>query len=1001
MTKSTDKLRSLFLAMLMVFSVMGGSIAFAGTAAAANAGNTGDVTSVTADDVDVSTSTTQGNITVSHPSNVSTNNISIALVQNDETTVINDTNNIVGTSPGTSETVFTVDYSESNGQNFETGDYTVYATTNGTASASNNQAETALSLTGASIDDASADDDPAVSPQGQEITYDLTLTNTGSNEITQAVELYSNSSQFSSVGAIPDEGTQRDSQTVTIGPGETQTVELTLDTGELNTGDYEIGVYTEGSPYSGYIAPLTVGTTSSGSVSITVRDANSDPVDVGVELYKGGIGGTLVQTTQSGSNGVATFTGLAVGSQGNPVNYTARAANQSNIFGSTTTTVQLEEPDSTSGSSTVTLQSTLEPQNATIASFNPQTEAVTGDLTTLLADGQVSNTGTYAVLSRTQASDAANQPVNSDVSVDLTTQDNDPAGVDIARFAADTDGDGDLESQGDSTTVTITPDSPTLTYQGATYSYEVVRVSAEDATEQNMTVGGTLSPTVLNDITATPDSADVADDTPDSSQVQYVLEGNESITGVVRDRAGEPISGATVWAAYEGSDQSQSNAENTFVNDNGEAFLIDTTGEDGAYAIPGLAGDNTNVTIYVDQQGYNRLNQTDTSVGQFVAAADEEQTAGPGATTENHDFVLTSVEVTAEYRLTLAAADGEGNFDSSSISMPIQSGRDVRVQLEVKAANEPESAYEPIENSTLADSKDVSFASSNIAVGSVADDPLTVSESGETTVFESTRTTGMTTLTATVTNGEGTAFTDSVNITTFGVGEITGQVINDEQPAQNLPGATVDLLRVENDGTETLVQTESTGPQGSYSFTEVRTGETYRVVAEFEGQTGFTEVNKTSAGTSNADVVVVGVSPEAADFQISGLSPTNVTVTQGDTITVSADVTNIGDDQATKDVDFRVDGNTLASESVELSGGENTTVNFENISTSSLDSGSYTHGVYTEDDSQTATLTVEGSNGGNGETSFQDVLVTIENYNNDDASFQDVLQTIENYNADN
>ncbi|AXG08072.1 hypothetical protein DU500_07370 [Haloplanus rubicundus] len=205
-----------------------------------------------------------------------------------------------------------------------------------------------------------------------------------------------------------------------------------------------------------------------------------------------------------------------------------------------------------------------------------------------------------------------------------------------------------------------------------------------------------------------------------------------------------------------------------------------------------------------------------------------------------------------------------------------------------------------------------------------------------------------------------------------------------------------------------------TGDDNSYSLPRVPAlaGEdvTYQMgaiktVAPQLGETGTSnEESVQIATTGTADILVRGAQPtQPAFFEVSDLNPQDVTVTQGDSITITATVENTGDLTANQTVEFRVGGNAVASQPVELSGGENTTVTFENVSTASLDSGSYTHGVYTEDSSQTATLTVEssGNNGGNGETSFQDVLVTIQDYNNGNASFQEVLQTIADYNADN
>ncbi|SDM53166.1 hypothetical protein SAMN04487949_1980 [Halogranum gelatinilyticum] len=96
-----------------------------------------------------------------------------------------------------------------------------------------------------------------------------------------------------------------------------------------------------------------------------------------------------------------------------------------------------------------------------------------------------------------------------------------------------------------------------------------------------------------------------------------------------------------------------------------------------------------------------------------------------------------------------------------------------------------------------------------------------------------------------------------------------------------------------------------------------------------------------------------------ANFQVSNLNPTDVTVTQGDVIDVSATVENTGDEAGTQSVSFQVDGTALTSQDVTLAAGASQTVTFEDIDTSTLAPGDYTHGVYTSDDSQTATLSVD------------------------------------------
>ncbi|WP_178917572.1 CHRD domain-containing protein [Natronomonas gomsonensis] len=95
-----------------------------------------------------------------------------------------------------------------------------------------------------------------------------------------------------------------------------------------------------------------------------------------------------------------------------------------------------------------------------------------------------------------------------------------------------------------------------------------------------------------------------------------------------------------------------------------------------------------------------------------------------------------------------------------------------------------------------------------------------------------------------------------------------------------------------------------------------------------------------------------------AEFRVSDLNPEDVTVTQGDLIDVSATIENVGDVSDTQTVEFRVDDEPVAEGRLELDGGESRRIAFEEIDTSELDPDEYEHGIFTEDDSETATLTV-------------------------------------------
>ncbi|MFC7231426.1 CARDB domain-containing protein [Saliphagus sp. GCM10025308] len=82
-------------------------------------------------------------------------------------------------------------------------------------------------------------------------------------------------------------------------------------------------------------------------------------------------------------------------------------------------------------------------------------------------------------------------------------------------------------------------------------------------------------------------------------------------------------------------------------------------------------------------------------------------------------------------------------------------------------------------------------------------------------------------------------------------------------------------------------------------------------------------------------------------FTIESLeAPENATA--GDTITVNATVTNPNDEEATQDVEFRLQGDLIESQSVTLDGDESDTVEFE-VDTTGVEAGEYVHMVLTDE----------------------------------------------------
>jgi hypothetical protein len=86
-------------------------------------------------------------------------------------------------------------------------------------------------------------------------------------------------------------------------------------------------------------------------------------------------------------------------------------------------------------------------------------------------------------------------------------------------------------------------------------------------------------------------------------------------------------------------------------------------------------------------------------------------------------------------------------------------------------------------------------------------------------------------------------------------------------------------------------------------------------------------------------------------------------VEPGDRLTVSAAVTNTGGTRESQVISVRIGDDVLATRTVGTDPGELLPVTFENVTVPDLDPGEYTYGVYSEDDRNTSTVTVESGDG--------------------------------------
>ncbi|WP_435176929.1 DUF7282 domain-containing protein [Halorussus sp. AFM4] len=150
---------------------------------------------------------------------------------------------------------------------------------------------------------------------------------------------------------------------------------------------------------------------------------------------------------------------------------------------------------------------------------------------------------------------------------------------------------------------------------------------------------------------------------------------------------------------------------------------------------------------------------------------------------------------------------------------------------------------------------------------------------------------------------------------------------------------------------ETTTTEEADGVEETTTTEEVEETTTEAV----EETTTTEEVEETT--TEAAQETTTTAAADLQSFEVSNLdAPQNATA--GDTIEVSATVSNPNDQQATQEVVFRLQGTVIARQTVTLDAGEQTTVTFE-IDTEGVPAGQYIHGVYTRDFGELDVIVIE------------------------------------------
>ena len=211
---------------------------------------------------------------------------------------------------------------------------------------------------------------------------------------------------------------------------------------------------------------------------------------------------------------------------------------------------------------------------------------------------------------------------------------------------------------------------------------------------------------------------------------------------------------------------------------------------------------------------------------------------------------------------------------------------------------------------------------------------------------------------------------------TFDAVEADGDFNGDPVQVSNAENQSITGTMNVAPGTEFTVRARS-DEDASTNFIKNAEGVVVQPDGTFSAQFDFSEqeLNDTFTTTTQqsplteeleVDGEVVEAVGSPAMFEVSDLSPAEATATAGDSVTVSATVENTGGQSDTQSVALTLDGDELDSQDVTLDAGASQTVEFT-ADTSGLGAGDYTHGIVTDDDEATGTLTIE-TDGGEGDS---------------------------------
>jgi hypothetical protein len=798
--------------------------------------------------------------------------------------------------------------------------------------------------------------------EGDTLTVDAEITNTGDVSDTQTVEL--------SAGALGTNSTQ-----VTLAGGANTTETLSVGTASGEAGTYTATVSSDDDSASTGVTVESAGPQQ----SLDFNDQNLSDGQNGAVLVENvttdGVNSAVLVTYANGSDdvvaGVATppvsdgdINVSIVDTGGFPGDHTAHIipaedASQAYQPGDI---ISAATAANITASETATVSRVAEQANFTVSNLQPADATVTSG-TEIDVSADIENVGDrLGTQNITLSIDGLSQTQTETLGAGNTTS------VVFSDINTGTLGPGsythEIASANDSATGSLTVQAP------ANFQVTI------DGTNSPVTVGDTLSveATIENtgDEQAT-QTINLAVGTlgTDSTQVTLAGGANTTETFTVGTASGDA-------GSYTARVSSEDDSENVNVavesEPTGATFQVSNLQPADATQTRGLPIDiSADIQNVGDQQGTQDITLT---INGFSAT--KSRTLAVGANRTVTFQVDTSVLSSGEYTHTVQTANDSvaGNLTILGPAESSLSGLDIAGQGTSATITEGDQGDLSVNVTNLgdvADSFNVTLAVENPVNDLVVDETQQVNVAGgatETVVFQSI-------------TGALAASDYDVSVSTPD-DEVTGTLTVEQPPTpalDNLNIANQSAAATVTNGSDRNVSVDVTNvgdQQGTFtvalnitdsadqsavqqtSSVTLTAGETTTVT--FENVTGGLGIDDYNVTISSDAAVTEGTlsvieQPTEATFLLSDLQPTDALVANGSQIDISANVENVGDLQGTQDITLTVDGVSQTTTET-LAAGANTTVTFSGVDTGALGIGEYTHEIATANDTLSSSLTV-------------------------------------------